>query len=523
MSIQRPTPELLQLVAKTISIPNKDKQGAKLPWNPNPQQIKSWNAGWENPWIYILKARQTGETTATCLVDLLFTLLNDLAGNAVETWLVYDKEDNSRDKVALISDWCAQLEIEHRPTELDIRFPNGSRIRGITAGGSRAGASKTVHRLHISELPNWPDASSTWTSLMSCLVEGGFVAIETTMLVGSEGGLLAKEKWEDPENAFAKVFHPVQDFDAYKFDPSDCRPDIEIESKPNNKKPLKDEVREWLEEEGFTDERSMAYMQWALQNKVKAGDKVSLLREYPQLSKHCFALAEGLWIKHEIEVVAARELVVGDQIIKILVEPEQCSGRPVMAMDTGGGLGRDANAFAVVDRTDGRILATYKDNRSTVRQMMLAAKWVQEMYTFDVEYQRGFFKQVDTYVPPLLIEDTGVGQTTPQIAEEYDLDYERFHAYDGVTYRSLQYVREAAEKGLAGPLELKLESEELVCINGRFKGSKDLMVCIGACYAWIQDNALEDIQGAAQPDTIRARFYHNMKRERAGNWPASLV
>jgi hypothetical protein len=183
MSIQRPTPELLQLVAKTISIPNKDKQGAKLPWNPNPQQIKSWNAGWENPWIYILKARQTGETTATCLVDLLFTLLNDLAGNAVETWLVYDKEDNSRDKVALISDWCAQLEIEHRPTELDIRFPNGSRIRGITAGGSRAGASKTVHRLHISELPNWPDASSTWTSLMSCLVEGGFVAIETTMLV----------------------------------------------------------------------------------------------------------------------------------------------------------------------------------------------------------------------------------------------------------------------------------------------------------------------------------------------------
>lgn len=522
MSIQRPTPELLQLIARTIRIPNKDKQGAKLPWTPNPQQIKTWVAGYENPWVYCLKARQTGETTATCLVDLLFTLLNDLAGNAVETWLVYDKEDNSRDKVALIADWCAQLEIEHRPTELDIRFPNGSRIRGITAGGSRAGASKTVHRLHISELPNWPDASATWTSLMSCLVEGGFVTIETTMLVGSEGGLLAKEKWEDPENAFAKVFHAVQDFEAYKFNPEDCRPDIEIESQPQKIKPLKPEIEEWLLEEGFTDRRSMAYMQWALANKVKAGDRISLLREYPQLSKHCFALAEGLWIKHEIQVAAARDLVIGDELVRVLVEPNDCSGRPVMAMDTGGGLGRDANAFCVVDRADNRVLATYKNNRSTVRQMMLAAKYVQEMFTFDVERQRGMFKQIDTYVPPLLIEDTGIGATTPQIAEEYDMDYERFHAYDGVTYRSLQYVREQSEAGLAGPLELKLEAEELTCVNGKFRGPKDLMVCIGACYAWMHDNTLEDIQGAAQPDTIRSRFYANMKRERAGNWPASL-
>lgn len=505
---------LLERVAPTLKITNH-LTGETSPWVPNEEQRISWRAQEVSRWYYVLKARQIGETTGQCLVDVLFTAINTANGHKVETWLVWDKEENVQKKIALCGDFIKQLGISARVLDLDIVFANGSAIRGLTAGGSRVGASQTCHRLHLSELPNWPAAGQSYDALMQSLLLEGRVGLETTMLVGNEGGALAKHLWETP-NQYRKIFHNVEVHDEYRRDPMAAEHDPETGAAI----PLAQDIEDWLRTEGFHRRDTMAWMQWALHNKVKHNDRISLLREYPQLPEHCFTLAEGRWYRCNPEVLTHESILEGQEMIKVYQMPDLTSGYLVMGVDTGGGLGRDRNAVAVVDRKTGRLVASYVDAYSTHRELALVVKRLQEMYTCNVKV---YGRRNDFVVPPALIESNSIGRPTVNECAFHGVVYEEIHTTDGSRLASLTAARAKAEEGIFyGPIELSEEADELHVRNGKFKGRKDLSMAAGFCYDWMDRNPVAEAEPPANTREV-AHFADTLRRSsNAHRWARRL-
>lgn len=496
-AIQPVHPKLFEAVASELFITHHET-GERFRWEVNSAQMKWAREAAKHPWVYALKPRQVGISTSTILDDVLFTVLNERAGHKIETWLVWDKEENGAVKLDLCWDFCTQLGFEGKKTELDIVFPGGSAIRVLTPGGSRVGASRTCHRIHASELPNWPDPEGSYNSLKQSLIRSGRFLIETTMLVGSE---LPKNLWENAcndvrrgANDFWQVFFPVEEHHEYKADP-EGRDDYGTVLDPG--------IREWLVEEGFTDDRTMTWMQWALYNNIANADRVALLREYPQTPKHCFNLAKGRWLRCEPLVVPHEAVLLGNDLVKIYKRPEETSGHLVGGIDTAGGTGKDSNAIALLDHKTRELVASYVDAHSTIDEMMAVALWLQETYTINPRWTFGRARPMPRK-PLFIIEKNTIGQATKQAAERVGLNHELLHTTDGTRYDGLQFVRQYVEDGtIFGPKELSEEADSLHVEDGKFKGRKDFCMALGMSLRHIAENPLTDPVAEAQERAVR--------------------
>jgi hypothetical protein len=508
---------LCELVARQLMITNHETR-AQFKWVPTIEQIVHWEAVHRFTKVYNLKGRQIFMSTAQCLYDLLFAVINTALGNRVEVWLVWDSEDKVHEKVDDIADWLRQLGIPHKYNEGDHKIflprvdKNGKKlkatvIRGLTAGGKRAGSGLSASLVHMSETPYWADADKTWHSLKPCWGKGqGRAVLETTMAAGSK---LCRTLW-DEKNEWKKIFFPISMHESYKLDPSDCRYPEEIALDPLDKHPLEPDVKKWLKEEGFTDERTMAFMQHELRG--MASNKLETLREYPETPEHCFNLATGRFIKHRPVVTDCAFLdfeVRGSSFeFEIRRWPEDTSGQCAISVDTCGIAGRSRHAIVVVDRLDGQICASWVSSDAGPNELAELIYEVQKLYTCYPKDVDGYAPWLEEHrdVPVAIIEANGVGDATLKLCNDLGVYVYEFWQKDRTREIGLDLVREAIEGGhLFGPDELAEECDELHVVQKdeqrkKFKGLKDLLMALANCYFWRQENPYRTVEDIVSRD-----------------------
>lgn len=469
-------PETVEsLAAQMLIVDHRD--GALRPWDVNDEQRQIWRDIWLYAWVYVLKVRQIGASTAVLFDDVLWTGTNDAKGQRVKCGVFIDTEDKAKELQDRAMDFCRQLGMPARQKGNRLVWPGGSSIHFITAGGRRAGASMTFQRYHLTELPYWRNATNAYNSIMQALVLGGQCIIETTMGVDDP---IAKDLWI-LQNAYRKRFFSFEEHSEYRFVVSSEEDQEEFD------RLLTADREEWLRAEGFTRKDAMAYWLWLLENKC-ANDPVLCFREYPQLPEHAFLYAEGRWchadpaVADPVRTVAVRG--AHGAAFDVYREPGECSHHLCIGVDTAGGLDRDRSAIGVVDGRDGQVVAAFVDANVKIDDLAVVAKSMQDYYVVDDPRNTG-----RKLIPPLLVETNGVGRGTYDLltranAVVWDIKTTKDSAYQG-----MNAVARAIEAGnLYGPEQLHKEATEVRVSDGRWLGAKDLFMALGFCYNWLRDN-----------------------------------
>ena len=158
-----------------------DKHGQLVPLAPNREQLRL--LGWVNKQqraglpvrLIVLKARQVG--VSTDIEALITALCQNVPHRVGEVYAHLD--DSARTLFDMTKRYEENLPPgERKPLERSSRQelawaePHGSRISVHTAGAarqdeeSRAGRAKTIHYLHLSEVPYWSDQAATLKALL---------------------------------------------------------------------------------------------------------------------------------------------------------------------------------------------------------------------------------------------------------------------------------------------------------------------------------------------------------------------
>lgn len=465
------------------------RTGVLSDWKPNYEQYRMWRTLAEKKYAYFLKVRQIGASTAILFDDILWASGNDARGEEVKCGVFIDSDEKAKEQLRRAEGFLSQLNIQHRTRAGNIVFPNGSMIHFATAGGKRAGASITFQRLHLTEVPFWRDATNSYNSIMQTLVLDGQCIIETTMGLDDPVGM---NLWVDT-NQYAKVFFPFEDHEEYRWEDADD-PDFF----------MSDKEEQWLRNEGFTDPASMRYWLWLLRNK-SANDVHKNFREYPQTPEHSFKFAEGRWCATDPEVLDPVDEYRLPEIpgeIRIYREPSECSHHLVIGVDTGGGLGRDNSAIAVVDGRDEVIVATYVNSDVKTNELAQVAKSLQDRYTMHKEEGGSIFHKV----PPIRVEANGIGYGTVHNLQALRCKVYEFSTNADYAQRCMEITaRKVNEMKAFGPADLNFEAKQIRTKSGNFIGFKDLFMTLGFCYDWLERNPYKPLPNKKRTDVFNLR------------------
>ena len=456
--------------AKHVRIRDQDGEGL-VPFTLNREQVRVAEAAERHPWVYVLKARQVGLTTLWLFFDVLWCWVHDAVGKPVRCILLWDSEPNVKGKVRLCAWFCRELGIPHTPFSLKIEFPNGSEIVGLTAGGRTPGRSLDgADRVHASEMPYWRDGAETWQGVMALVSEDKSVTIETTMDVREP---LARSLWDRPNN-FHKMFLPVSAHTSYRA--------------PERVPLLTAEDKVLLSEEGFNieDDDQLSAGAWWL-NKLHTdcdGDWHLLKKDYPQKPEHCFAVAEGRWVKSGAVVTSPLQRVPvegmdGDRwVLEIYRHPEDVKGFCVISVDTATGAGLDSSVVLVYDSHDGAICAHFASDRVLYHDLARVAKEAHARYSMGP----GVLKErPDRFrTPRVVVETNGVGKNTSRAMDQAGLPHDSWDTKREEKYRCMRAARLAIERKKAqGPEALSIEAGGCYYERGDFRGPKDTLMAYG--------------------------------------------
>lgn len=404
--------------------------------------------------------------------------MNDRAGNKVRTALVWDTHSKLMSKIELMGAFADQLHLRCKVNSTQIRFPGGSLIEALTAGGRRAGASQSYQRFHLSELPHWQNAQKSMNSLRPALSLNGRIIVETTMAVGQD---LPISLWKK-DNGFKKIFFSVEEHNEYIHDPK------------NDPKKLRPDTINWLREEGFTVPEVMVFLQDQLDS---VGDPIEVLREFPRTDIHCFAFSSGRWIRVTPEIL--NHETKGQ--LRLYRQPAQCSPDLLIGVDTSGAVGRDNSAIAVIDKKDGALVACWTDNETTSDRMTDIVKMAWEFYRR----------------PPVLVEIDGIGRSAYQDCVRKGVPAIEVHTSKSSRYSGLLAVRNGVESGvLKGPAQLAHEAEHLFTERGVFTGPKDLCMAIGFCLNYMQTSPYQVKAHQRDPNVFDLKT--KLKRLKPKSW-----
>lgn len=449
----------LEQLAGCFSITHHET-GTREVWKPNAEQCRYWQAAERHRFVYVAKPRQIGLSTAVNLDDVVFTMTADAEGHTIRTAIVVDTYEKALERIAVCADFCEQLDLDHHASNDRVVFPGGSEIVAFSASGSGVGRSLAVQRYHLTELPYWEQPKAAFGSLMQSLSLGGRCVIETTM---STRDPFARDLWRAP-NEFSKVFLPVEMHEEYRLDPAT----------------LSAEDWEWCQAEGFGRKDSAAWWVWALKNKL-GGDRLALMREYPQREEHMFQADSARFIRTTPKVLPSSTTYTTPGMdgeswsVAVYREPHEGSGQYVIGVDTAAGKERDRSCIVVVDKRDGRLAASFVSDTIMADDLARIALDLQRRYTTN-DPNTGDVRRVS-----VLIEDNGIGEATCQAGMRLGLMFERLTTTEESKYQGLSSAKRAVESGLlTGPKELADECDELHRDElGRFKGRKDLLMAYG--------------------------------------------
>jgi hypothetical protein len=479
----------VEAIARTIEITHHET-GARSPWEPNAEQRRYWEECERHRYVYATKPRQIGLSTAANLSDLVFTAAADGARQVVRCAIVVDTWEKALERVRVCSDFAGQLGLEHHASQDRITFPHGSEIVAFTAAGSGVGRSLAVQRYHLTELPYWEQPGPAYGALMQSLSLGGQCTIETTM---STRDAFARELWRN-RNEFSKVFFPVELHAEYRADPAS----------------ITEEEWEWCRSEGFGRRDAAAWWVWVLNTKL-GGDRLALMREYPQREEHMFQADSARFIRstpkvHPWTALYETHGLDGDAWkVRVWRTPEEGSGQYLIAVDTAAGKERDRSVILVADKRDGRLCAAFSSDTIMADDLARIALDLQRRYTTTTQHG-------ETYRCPVLIEDNGIGEATCQSAARIGLMFERVTTTEDSKYQGLSAAKRAVESGtLYGPEELAEECDELHRDDlGRFKGRKDMLMTYGFIARRL---AVDGYRSGKQPDDDRIHVRRRVMRE----------
>lgn len=469
--------EALEATARNLEIRHQGKAG-RYPFRFNIEQQLTAQAAEEHNWVYVLKSRQVGLTTFWLLWDVMWVMAHDGVGAPVRCVLLWDDEDNIKEKIVICKDLAEQLGAVVEPTAFKLRFANGSTIEGITAGGNNPGRGLSgADRIHASEMPYWKGAKETWAGVTALLSEHQSCTLETTMDVKEP---TAQELWEDDENPFHKLFLPFSLHEIYR-DPA--RAEL-----------LRDDQLELLDREGFPvfdeDPNEAADMRaagaWWLR-KLRAdmrNDWSLLFKDFPQIPAHAFAVSDGLWCKKvpgTLEPLSI-EWVEGAQgqryPLEIWRHPEDVRGLLTIGVDTAKGVGRDSSAVCARDSYDGALCATFADNLILYNGLARVAARCQDV--FHIKHG-GYAERPREWRKPVMgVEVNGCGDNTSIELTAAGVEHERLSTGTNSKYRGMRAAKDAVESGAAvGPERLKEEARSCYYEGREFKGEKDLLMSYG--------------------------------------------
>lgn len=200
-----------------------------------------------------------------------------------------------------------------------------------------------------------------------------------------------------------------------------------------------------------------------------------------------FVSFDGAWYRVAPRRAEGRTVEHGIQVFRPL---EETSKQIVIAVDTGGGLGRDASAIAVVDKRDKTLCASWKDNRATIHEMTNVISHLVGAYTARPSSPAPGLVPVQQARPPhVRIEKNGIGIGTYQECMRRGLECSEVNTTEASRYAGLEACRIAASEGyLAGGEDLLEEARLLVTKDQKFKGPKDLSMAIGMAYNYCSLN-----------------------------------
>jgi hypothetical protein len=200
-----------------------------------------------------------------------------------------------------------------------------------------------------------------------------------------------------------------------------------------------------------------------------------------------FVRLDGSWYKIQSEVTTPVDTL---GLIKLWKLPSQVSNQLCIGVDTGGGMGKDSSAIALLDKRDKTLVATWKSNSATVDQASDVVQTLVKMYTktYQPHYQN-FDKPPSDDIPIVLVEMNGIGLPCWQDIVKRGITAIQVKTTEGSRYANLLNTKKRVEDGtLFGPEELKQETEELYVEEGKFKGPKDLSMAIGFCLTHMDGN-----------------------------------
>ena len=479
-------PSVLRIAAGLLITDHET--GARAPWKVNAEQKLIIEAACAHQYVYVAKPRQVGSSTAVCLINAVWTAACDADGHRVTCAIVVDTQDKSRERIAITGDMLRQMGATCTILVDEIQFPGGSRIVGLTAGGNEVGASLTVQRYHLTELPYWRDPTQAYSALMQSLTLDGCCVLETTLDIVEPR---AKELWQN-ENDYKKLFFNVEAHDEYRYDPAY----------------ISDTQWEGLQGEGYTLREAASWFQHTVDTRF-GGDLVNAFKKFPQLERHMFSAAQGRWVQITSKVTRPVDSIVtrpprisietgrvemGSESwsTDVWVPLEQTSGQVVVAVDTSAGLGRDRSVVLVRDKRDGRLCAVFAESTIPTDDLGAVIYDVVKAYTPTL---LNFARQEMPGRPPIvLVEDNGIGAATVVSARRRGVQVQNVTTTAQSQYQGMLAARREVESLRAfGPQVLADECDachvhiskvaaERGVTSLDFRGRKDVLMTLGiAC------------------------------------------
>ena len=474
--------------------------------------------------INVLKSRQIGTSLTGDFFDVIWTAVHAALGGRVTCGLIWDTKDKAWEQIARCKSFLTDLGIpmQRKPSAGCLYISGGSRIKAYTAGALGGTRSLSLQRVHCSELPWWQQASETWAALQPSLGLGAPILIETTM--DMSGDPLAATLWRKPSKR-KKLFFSFEDHVQYRLPADD----------------LPDHVEEWLRTEGFTNRKAMAWWWDNLEEKLN-GDKHKAFREYPQLERHAFSVAEGRWVMKDPDPITPFKV---DRYPSKLTENytweiewyvpiEETSGQLVISVDTAEGGGGDNSVILARDKQTRGIICAFWHNYCHRDELGFLAVTVQEQLTAEVRYRRLNQRQYHLVDPVIVCETNGPGKYTFQTIKDLGgtaIPFKTGSDVSGLQHDCLRSAKRDIEAGLAfGPALLGEECQSLhrkIYADGRtgpWVGKKDMMMTLGFSGLHIDKNPyIEPLTEEQKAELARASTVARIRAEEAmpkgrGGW-----
>lgn len=463
-----------------------------------------------HPWLYVVKPRQVGLSTAILAKNIAWAIQRDILQKPAECALIWDELDKVRAKIYAMHRMLEGIGAPHQwLAKGEIWFPNGTCIKGYTAGGANPGRGGTLKRVHASEPPFWRrDPKRVWSGIVNSLVGSDTESIiETTM---DPTVPFAQEMW-DAQNRFHKLFLSTSLHVAYR------RYDLVAG--------LRDDQKEMLRAEGFVTPDGvqtpdlLAAGAWWLEKLAELQSLTWLKRDFPQIVEHCFAQDFGRWVRTDPVVLDPLEVVRVDGIsdrdmweAEIFVHPEDIEGECIISVDTSEGVGQDRSAIIVLDAATDRVAASFASEHCMYDDLARVTASLADRFRIGAGAGK---RAKHDREPTIVVEKNGIGSSTVRELVKIGWSVTPFLSKAETKYRGLRHAKREIEQGRAyGPQCLREDARTCNKDGTRWHGKKDVLTALGFAHCYLEDE--KEPVAEEQTSEMWAQYQKHLGLEQGG-------